>query len=162
MVVLSKAKADQKLRWERVLSNYKEGTIVEGVIRNKVRGGLIVDVGGIDAFLPGSQIDLTPIQNLDAMIGQKYEFKIIKISPGRRNIIISRREIVEERLKAKRREILSSIQIGQKRTGKVKNITDFGVFVDLDGLDGLLHITDMSWGRIKHPSEMVSMGREIS
>jgi len=161
MVVLSKVKADQKLRWERVLSNYKEGTIVEGVVRNKVRGGLIVDVGGVDAFLPGSQIDVAPIQNLDAMIGQKYEFKVIKISPERRNIIVSRREIVEERLKAKRKEILSSVQIGQRRIGKIKNITDFGVFVDLDGLDGLLHITDMSWGRIKHPSELVSMGQEI-
>lgn len=161
MVVLSKQKADQKLRWDHMMLTYKEGNLVEGVVRNRVRGGLIIDVDGVEAFLPGSQIDVIPIQNMDAYIGRKYEFKIIKIHPERRNIILSRRELIEEQSKHKKQELLSSIEPGQRRKGKVKNITDFGAFVDLNGLDGLLHITDMSWGRIKHPSEVVSVGDEI-
>lgn len=161
MVVLSKAKADQKLQWEHVLANYEEGGVLEGIVRNRVKGGLIVDVNGVDAFLPGSQIDVMPVRNTDHFMGQKLECKIIKINSERRNIILSRRELIEERLKGKRKELMSTIEKGQKRKGKVKNITDFGVFVDLDGLDGLLHITDMSWGRIKHPSEMVNVGQEI-
>jgi small subunit ribosomal protein S1 len=161
MVVLSKQKADEKLKWEFVLENYKEGSLVEGVVRNRVRGGLIVDVDGVDAFLPGSQIDVVPVHNTEVFVGQKLEFKIIKISTERRNIILSRRELMEERLRGKREELMATIEVGQKRKGKVKNITDFGVFVDLTGMDGLLHITDMSWGRIRHPSEMVSVGDEI-
>lgn len=161
MVVLSKQRADEKLRWDRVISAYKEGSVVEGVVRSRVRGGLIVDVAGVDAFLPGSQIDIAPSHNTDAYVGKKYEFKIIKISPEHRNIILSRRELIEERIKAKKKELMESIQVGQMRKGMVKNITDFGVFVDLDGLDGLLHITDMSWGRVKHPSEMVSVGQDV-
>ena len=161
MVILSKQKADQQLRWESVLKNYEEGCVVEGFVRSRVRGGLIVDVDGVDSFLPGSQIDVVPVHNTDSMVGGKYEFKILKISSERRNIILSRRELIEERLRSKKRDLMATINVGQKRRGKVKNITDFGVFVDLDGLDGLLHITDMSWGRIKHPSEMVSVGDEI-
>ena len=161
MVVLSKEKADQKIRWDRVLSDYKEGSVIEGVVKSRVRGGLIVNIDGVEAFLPGSQIDVMPVHNTDAYVGKKFEFKIIKINPERRNIILSRRELIEERLKSKRKELLASIAVGQKRAGVVKNITDFGVFVDLDGLDGLLHITDMSWGRIRHPSEMVSVGENI-
>jgi len=161
MVVLSKEKADQKLRWERVQTDCKEGSIVEGLIKSRVRGGLMVDMNGIDAFLPGSQIDVIPVHNTDIYIGRKYEFKVIKISTERRNIILSRRELIEENLKNKKKQLLSTIEVGQTRKGMVKNITDFGAFVDLDGLDGLLHITDMSWGRIKHPSELVSVGQEI-
>ncbi len=161
MVILSKQKADDKLKWERVLSDYKEGSVIPGVIKSIVRGGLIVDVEGVDAFLPGSQIDVMPVRNPATYIGQKFDFKVIKISRERRNIILSRRELVEERMKAKKKDLLATIQKGQQRKGVVKNITDFGVFVDLDGLDGLLHITDMSWGRIRHPSEMVSVGQEI-
>lgn len=161
MVILSKEKADQKLRWEAVLTKYEEGSVVEGVIKSRVRGGLIVDVDGVDAFLPGSQIDVMPVYNTDPYMGNRYEFKILKISPERQNIIVSRRELIEERLRVKRRELLTTIEVGQLRAGAVKNITDFGVFVDLDGLDGLLHITDMSWGRIKHPSEMVSVGEQL-
>ena len=161
MVVLSKARADQKLRWDKVLLTYQEGCVVEGLVKSRVRGGLIVDIDGVDAFLPGSQIDVIPVRNTDGYVGNKYEFKIIKISPDRRNIILSRRELVEERVRSKKRDLMSTIQKGQKRKGRIKNITDFGVFVDLDGLDGLLHITDMSWGRIKHPSEMVQVGQEI-
>jgi small subunit ribosomal protein S1 len=161
LVVLSKHKADQKLRWEKVLSIYKEGSIVQGTIRGRVRGGLLVDVDGVEAFLPGSQIDVMPVHNTDAYIGGKHDFKIIKISSDRRNIIVSRRELIEERLKSKKKDLLSSIQVGQRRKGMIKNITDFGVFVDLNGMDGLLHITDMSWGRIKHPTDMVQVGHEL-
>ena len=161
MVILSKEKADQKLRWERVWAHCTEGSVVEGTVRNRVRGGLIVDVQGVDAFLPGSQIDVVPTHNTDAFVGQTYEFRILKLNAERRNIIVSRRVLIEERLRSKRKELLATIEVGQLRTGKVKNITDFGAFVDLDGLDGLLHITDMSWGRIRHPSEMLSVGQEV-
>ncbi len=161
MVVLSKQKADEKLQWEHVLANYEEGGVVEGVVKTRVRGGLIVDLEGVEAFLPGSQIDVMPIRNTETFLGQKLECRIIKINPERRNIILSRRELIEERLKGKRKALMETIEAGQKRKGRVKNITDFGVFVDLDGLDGLLHITDMSWGRIKHPSEMVSVGQDL-
>ena len=161
MVVLSKARADEKLRWDAVLNKYTEGGVVTGTIRSKVRGGLIVNVDGVDAFLPGSQVDVTPVHDPDPYLGTTCEFKVIKISNERRNIIVSRRELIEERLADKKRELLGTIGKGQQRRGRVKNITDFGAFVDLDGLDGLLHITDMSWGRIKHPSEMLKVGQEI-
>ena len=161
MVVLSKERADQQLRWERVLKTCNEGAVIMGVVKSRVRGGLIVDVEGVEAFLPGSQIDVMPVRNTDAFLNQEIEVKIIKISTERRNIIVSRRELIEERLRVKKRELLVTIEVGQLRKGKAKNITDFGVFVDLDGLDGLLHITDMSWGRIRHPSEMVTVGDDL-
>lgn len=161
MVVLSKEKADQKLKWDNVLTNFKEGGVVSGVVKTRVRGGLIVDIDGVEAFLPGSQIDVMPIRNTDVFMGQKIECRVIKINPERRNIILSRRELIEERMKGKRKALMETIEAGQRRKGRVKNITDFGVFVDLDGLDGLLHITDMSWGRIKHPSEMVTVGQDL-
>ncbi len=161
MVVLSKQKAVQKMRWDSLLESCKEGSVIEGVVKTRVRGGLIVDVGGVDAFLPGSQIDITPVHDPDGYVGKKYEFKVLKINGDRRNIVLSRRELLEERQRAKKRELLAEIQVGQVRKGYAKNITDFGVFVDLDGLDGLLHITDMSWGRINHPSEMVTVGQEL-
>lgn len=161
MVILSKSRADEKLRWDAVLANYTEGGVVTGVIRSKVRGGLIVSVDGVDAFLPGSQVDVTPVHDPEPYLNQTYEFKVIKISNERRNIIVSRRELIEERMADKKRELLSTIIKGEQRCGHVKNITDFGAFVDLNGLDGLLHITDMSWGRIKHPSEMLKVGQEL-
>ncbi|MCK5528419.1 MAG: 30S ribosomal protein S1 [Kiritimatiellae bacterium] len=161
MVILSKEKADLQLRWQRVVDVCKEGSIIEGVVKSRVRGGLIVEVAGVEAFLPGSQIDVSPVHNMDAFIDNTYEFRVIKISAERRNIILSRRDLIEERLKHKKKELMATIEKGQKRMGKVKNITDFGVFVDLDGMDGLLHITDMSWGRIKHPSEMLAVGDEL-
>jgi small subunit ribosomal protein S1 len=161
MVILSKEKADEQIRWEKVVTNYEEGSVVDGIVKSRVRGGLIVGVEGVEAFLPGSQIDIMPVRNPDGYMGNTYQFKIIKISSERKNIILSRRELLEEQLKAKKRELMSTIKSGQRRKGKVKNITDFGVFVDLTGLDGLLHITDMSWGRIKHPSEMVGVGDEL-
>ncbi len=161
MVSLSKEKAEQKIQWERVLKSCEEGSTVMGVVKARVKGGMLVDVNGVEAFLPGSQVDVSPVHNVDALIDQEFEFKVIKINEDRRNIILSRRDLIEQRLKVKKRELLATIEKGQTRNGHVKNITDFGVFVDLDGLDGLLHITDMSWGRIKHPSEMVKVGDAI-
>ena len=161
MVVLSKKLADDRIRWEAMLAKYQEGCVVQGVVKSRVRGGLIVAVDGVEAFLPGSQIDIAQVHDLDPYIGQTLDFKLIKISHERRNIILSRRELMEDQMADKKRELLASIQQGQLRHGRVKNITDFGVFVDLDGLDGLLHITDMSWGRVKHPSELVKQGQEL-
>ncbi len=162
MVVLSKEKAEQKIQWEKVLKTCEEGSTIKGIIRSRVKGGMIVDVNSVDAFLPGSQVDVIPVRNVDDLIDQELEFKILKINEERRNIILSRRALVEERMRVQKAELLKTIEVGQERTGIVKNITDFGVFVDLGGLDGLLHITDMSWGRIKHPSEMLKVGDEIT
>ena len=162
MVVVSKRQADEKIRWEAILAKYKEGDTVTGTIRGKVRGGMIVAVDGVDAFLPGSQVDVNPSRDLDIYItGEPQEFKIIKISDERRNIIVSRRELLEAQMAEKKHALLQTLQKGQIVHGKVKNITDFGAFVDLDGMDGLLHITDMSWGRIKHPSELLKVGQEL-
>ena len=161
MLILSKKRADDQIRWKMVQERYTEGCIVNGTIRAKVNGGLIVDIDGVEAFLPGSQLDVSPIRDLTPYIGQSYEFKVIKISNERRNIIISRRELIEGTMAEKKAELLGSLQKGEVRKGKVKNITDFGAFIDLDGIDGLLHITDMSWGRIKHPSEMLKVGQEL-
>jgi small subunit ribosomal protein S1 len=160
MVILSKAKAEQQRCWDRVLETCQEGGLIEGVIKGRVKGGMIVDVG-IDAFLPGSQLDVLPVRNPDELLNKKLEFKILKINKDRRNIVLSRRELLEDRRREQKRKLLSEIQIGQIRKGVVKNITDFGAFVDLQGMDGLLHITDMSWGRINHPSELLSVGKEI-
>ncbi len=160
-IVISKKKADLKRQWDNVLANYKEGGVVDGVVKGRVRGGLIIDVDGVDAFLPGSQIDIGPVHDPSVYINNTYEFKILKINEDRKNIVVSRRELIEERRRDRRRSLLEEIQVGQRRTGSIKNITDFGVFVDLDGMDGLLHITDMSWGRVSHPSEMVSVGQSL-
>lgn len=161
MVVLSKQRADEKLHWDSILQKYDEGSEVEGTVRSRVRGGLIVNVEGVEAFLPGSQIDVSPVHDPEPFIGETFRFKILKISGERRNIIVSRRQLIEDEQVEMKRELLNSIEPGQRRTGRVKNITDFGAFVDLNGLDGLLHITDMSWGRIRHPSEMVKVGDEL-
>ena len=160
-LILSKRRADDQIRWKMVQERYTEGCIVNGTIRAKVNGGLIVDIDGVEAFLPGSQLDVAPIRDLSPYIGQTYDFKVIKISNERRNVIISRRELIEGSMMEKKAELLGSLQNGEVRKGKVKNITDFGAFIDLDGIDGLLHITDMSWGRIKHPSELLKVGQEI-
>ena len=161
MLKLSKRSADAQIRWKMVQERYVEGCVVKGTIRTKVNGGLIVDIDGVEAFLPGSQLDVAPIRDLTPYIGQTYDFKVIKISAERRNVIISRRELIEGTMAEKKAELLASLAKGEVRKGKVKNITDFGAFIDLDGIDGLLHITDMSWGRIKHPSEMLKVGQEL-
>ncbi len=162
MVELSKRRADEKIRWEKILSRYVEGCVVKGTIKAAVRGGLLVAVDDVDAFLPGSQVDVLPVKELEPYVGQTFDLKVIKISSERRNLIVSRRELIEGTLAEKRSELMASLQKGEIRLGRVKNITDFGAFVDLDGLDGLLHITDMSWGRIKHPSEILKVGQEIN
>jgi len=159
--VISFDKAEQKKNWEKILTRCQEGTIVSGRVKSKVKGGLIVSIG-VDAFLPASQIDVQPPKNLDQYIGQTYDFKVLKINQDRKNIVVSRRELIEEQRQVKRQKLLSEVQPGDVRQGTVKNITDYGAFIDLDGLDGLLHITDMSWGRISHPSEMLKIGEEIS
>lgn len=159
-IVLSKEKARKLRQWEYILKNCKEGSIVHGQVIRKVKGGLMVDIG-MEAFLPGSQIDNKRIKNLDDFIGKTYDFKILKINIERKNIVVSRREILEEERASKKSEVLENIEEGSLRKGIVKNITDFGVFLDLDGIDGLLHITDMTWKRIRHPSEMVHLGQEL-
>ncbi|MBE7540182.1 MAG: 30S ribosomal protein S1 [Opitutaceae bacterium] len=158
--VVSYDKAEQKKNWDNILTRFPEGSIASGRVRAKVKGGLIVNIG-VDSFLPASHIDVQPPKNLDQYVGQTYDFKVLKINLDRKNIVLSRRELIEEQRSSKRRALLDSIEPGQIRKGVVKNITDFGAFIDLDGMDGLLHITDMSWGRIAHPSEMVKQGEEI-
>ncbi|MCH9811972.1 30S ribosomal protein S1 [bacterium] len=160
-IILSREKARKLRRWEYIQNNFEEGSIIEGLITRKVKGGLIVDIGGMDAFLPGSQIDNKRIKSLDEYIGKSFELKILKINLERKNIVVSRREILEDERVCKKTELLEHINVGDLCKGMVKNITDFGVFLDLNGIDGLLHITDMTWKRIKHPSELVEIGDEL-
>src|SRR6266705_2115730 len=160
MVVLSKEKAEFKQNWDNILKICREGGTVAGKVRAVVKGGLIVNIG-VEAFLPASQIDIMPPRNLNGFVGNTYEFKVVKINQERQNIVLSRRELIEQERNEKRSKLLSEMMPGDIRKGTVKNLTDFGAFIDLDGLDGLLHITDMSWGRIAHPSEMLKMGQEI-
>ncbi|HSW86974.1 MAG TPA: 30S ribosomal protein S1 [Rhabdochlamydiaceae bacterium] len=159
-IVLSREKARRQRQWEYIVNHCKEGSIVKGKVIRKVKGGLMVDIG-MEAFLPGSQIDNKRIKNLDEYLEQVFDFKILKINTERKNIVISRRELLEEERISRKAEMLDNIHEGEVRKGVVKNITDFGVFLDLDGIDGLLHITDMTWKRIKHPSEMVHLGQEL-
>lgn len=158
--VLSFDRAEQKKNWENIITKCEEGSIVQGRVKAKVKGGLIVAMG-VDAFLPASHIDIQPPKNLDQYVGQTYDYKVLKINLERKNIVLSRRELIEEQRTSKRRDLLDKIKPGDVVKGVVKNITDFGAFIDLDGMDGLLHITDMSWGRISHPSEMLKQGEEI-
>ncbi|MBO8129944.1 MAG: 30S ribosomal protein S1 [Candidatus Marinimicrobia bacterium] len=160
-MILSKRKADFMRVWERIREIYDKGEVIEGKIEGRVKGGMVVKVMGIDAFLPGSQIDVRPVVDFDSYVGKTFKFKIVKLNEKRKNIVLSRKVLLEEDLKEKREELLSKIKVGQTLTGRVKNITDFGVFVDLGGLDGLLHITDLSWGRVNHPSEVVQLDQEI-
>ncbi len=161
VVILSKEKAEKIKVWDEIKKAYDEDGTVEGVIMNRVKGGFSVDIG-VTAFLPGSQADLRPIRNLDDMVGKTLEFKILKYNRKRSNIVLSRRVILEEEREAKRQATLASIEEGKVVDGVVKNITEYGVFVDLGGVDGLLHITDISWGRVKHPSELFSIGDQIT
>ncbi len=159
-VELSHERAEFKKNWDKINSICEEGKVIEGRVKSVVRGGLMVNIG-VEAFLPSSQIDVVPPRDLDVLVGQKMEFKIVKLNSERQNIVLSRRELIEEERSEKRAEILNNMTPGVVIKGRVKNITDFGAFIDLDGLDGLLHITDMSWGRINHPSEMVTVGEEL-
>jgi small subunit ribosomal protein S1 len=159
--LLSKDKAANIKVWEAIKTSYDEEGTVKGTITNRVKGGFSVDIG-VPAFLPGSQADLRPIRNLDEMVGKEFDFKILKYNRKRSNIVLSRRAILEKELEKKRSATLATIEEGKVIDGVVKNITEYGVFVDLGGLDGLLHITDISWGRVKHPSELFSIGDSIT
>ena len=160
MIVLSKEKAAHKQNWDKIVKVYHDGGLVKGKVKSAVKGGLMVNVG-VEAFLPGSQIDIIPPKDLNAYVGNVYEFKIVKVNDDRKNIVLSRREVIEQERAEQRQRFLDTVTIGDKVVGTIKNITDFGVFVDLGGMDGLLHITDMSWGRINHPSEMVAIGQNL-
>ena len=160
MVVLSKEKAEFKQNWEKILNIANEGATVSGKVKAVVKGGLLVNIG-VEAFLPASQIDIVPPKNLNVFVGNSYDFKVVKINQERQNIVLSRRELIEQERNERRSKLLSEMTPGDIRKGTVKNITDFGAFIDLNGLDGLLHITDMSWGRIGHPSEILKVGQEI-
>ncbi len=160
MVVLSKKKADRIRGWERIIANNQEGDVVRGKAIRKIKGGLLVDIG-VPVFLPASQVSIRRTGDIADYIGQELECKIIKIDKGRRNIVVSRRRLIEERREEQKKKLLAEIKIGELRKGVVKNITDFGAFIDLGGIDGLLHITDMSWGRISHPSEMLKIDEEV-
>ncbi len=162
-LVLSKLKADRVRRWERVEDAYYNEKVIEGTIVRRVKGGMIAEIfDGLEAFLPGSQIDVRPVRDFDAYIGKRMEFKIVKINPANENVVVSHRALLEKELQKQREEILSKMEPGQVLEGTVKNITDFGVFIDLGGVDGLLHITDLSWGRVSHPSELVQLGQKLN
>ena len=161
MVMLSKEKADRVRVWERLSEAHDQGAVVEGVITGRVKGGLAVNLNGVKAFLPGSQVDLRPVRSLERMIGENHKFKIIKFNQRRGNIVLSRRALLETEREALREDTLRVLEEGALVEGVIKNLTDYGAFIDLGGVDGLLHITDMSWGRISHPSELFQVGDSI-
>jgi small subunit ribosomal protein S1 len=160
MVVLSKEKAEFKKNWERILTICNEGGTISGKVKAIVKGGLLVNIG-VEAFLPASQIDVTTPKNLLQYVGNSYDFKVVKINQERQNIVLSRRELIEQERLERRQKLLAEMTPGDIRKGTVKNLTDFGAFIDLNGIDGLLHITDMSWGRIGHPSEILKVGQDL-
>lgn len=160
MVVLSHEQAEFKKNWDRIKTICQEGGTIAGKVKAVVKGGLIVNIG-VEAFLPASQIDVIPPKNVAVMVGNMYDFKVVKINEDRRNIVLSRRELIEAERAERRAKLFAEMTPGDIRKGTVKNITDFGAFIDLNGLDGLLHITDMSWGRVGHPSEILKVGQEI-
>ena len=160
-LILSKRKADVLRIWDKIYDSIENDTIINGKIVNRVKGGMTVSLSGVEAFLPGSQIDVKPVRDFDALVGQTMDFRVVKINPVTQNIVVSHKVILEEEYAAKREEMLASIKVGMILEGTVKNITDFGIFVDLGGLDGLVHITDITWGRINHPSEVVELDQPI-
>ena len=160
-LILSKKKADVLRIWDKIYDSIENDTIINGKIINRVKGGMTVSLSGVEAFLPGSQIDVKPVRDFDALVGQTMDFRVVKINPVTQNIVVSHKVILEEAYAARREEMLSNIKVGMVLEGTVKNITDFGIFVDLGGLDGLVHITDITWGRINHPSEVVELDQPI-
>src|SRR3989338_3692715 len=159
-IVLSRRRAEKSQGWDRIVEQYGEGDTVEGKVTRKVKGGLMMDIG-VEAFLPASLSFLKGFGSLNSLLGQSIQVKIVKINPSRKNIIVSRKDLLEKEKQESKAKILDELEIGSIRKGVVKNITDFGAFVNLGGIDGLLHITDMSWGRINHPSELVKVGDRI-
>ena len=160
-LILSKQKADFVRVWDRIHAAFENNEVVRGTLTKRIKGGVVVDLFGIDAFLPGSQIDLRQIPDINALIGQEFDLKVIKVNKARRNIVVSRRVVLEEERNKQRGDVLETLEKGQVRKGIVKNITDFGAFIDLGGVDGLLHITDMSYKRINHPTELLQLGQEV-
>lgn len=160
-IILSHKKADFMRVWERITKMHETGEVVSGTITKRIKGGMVVNVLGIDCFLPGSQIDVKPIRDFDAYVNREMQFKVVKLNNLRKNVVVSSRALIEESTKGQRERILTELQKGQILDGTVKNITDFGAFIDLGGVDGLLHITDMSWGRVKHPSEIVKLDEKV-
>ncbi len=160
MVVLSKEKAAHKQNWDKIVKVFQGDGLIKGKVKSVVKGGLMVNVG-VEAFLPGSQIDIVPPKDLQQFVGNIYDFKIVKINDDRKNVVLSRRELIEAERSEKRQKFMESVTIGNTVKGVVKNLTDFGAFIDLDGMDGLLHITDMTWGRLGHPSELLKVGQEL-
>ena len=161
-LILSRRKADILQAWEKLEQSYDTGEIIEGYIQRRIKGGMVVDVFGIDAFLPGSQIDVRPVRDFDAYVGKTMEFQVVKLNMQAENVVVSHRALIESDLEDQRQEILETIEPGQVLEGMVKNITDFGVFIDLGGVDGLLHITDLSWGRVEHPDEIVKLDQKLN
>jgi len=161
MVILSKSKAAYRQNWEKIVKVFESEGLIKGKVKAVVKGGLTVNIG-VEAFLPGSQVDIVPPRDLTQFVGNTYEFKIVKINDDRKNVVLSRREIIEQERAEKRQRFLDATQPGSTVTGNVKNLTDFGAFIDLDGMDGLLHITDMSWGRLTHPSELLKVGDSVT
>jgi small subunit ribosomal protein S1 len=161
-LVLSRRKADTLRVWQNIENAHNLGTVVEGFIKRRIKGGMVVDVFGIDAFLPGSQIDVRPVRDFDAYVGKTMEFRIVKLNMTSENVVVSHRALIETDLESQREEILATMEAGQVLEGQVKNITDFGVFIDLGGVDGLLHITDLSWGRVEHPSEIIRLDQRLN
>ena len=160
-IILSFEKAKRMQLFDQLEKVLEDNGVITGIITRRIKGGYTVDLGGVEAFLPGSHVDLRPVPDMDALVNQNYEFRVLKINRRRSNVIVSRRVLLEEERDAKRGKLLQELAEGQIVKGKAKNITEYGVFVDLGGLDGLLHITDMSWKRIRHPREMVSLGQEL-
>ncbi len=160
--ILSKEKADFMLRWRTLRDAYEEEKIIKGKIIRRIKGGMIVDLGVVQAFLPGSQLDVRPITDFDVYVDKEIELRIVKLNEARKNIVVSHKMIIEESLVEQRQALFEEIEVGSIMDGRVKNITDFGVFVDLGGIDGLLHITDLSWGRINHPSEIIELNDDIT
>lgn len=161
-LILSRKKADILQAWENLENAYETGEVIEGYIQRRIKGGMVVDVFGIDAFLPGSQIDVRPVRDFDAYVGKTMEFQVVKLNMQAENVVVSHRALIESDLEDQRQEILETIEAGQVLEGIVKNITDFGVFIDLGGVDGLLHITDLSWGRVEHPEEIVKLDQRMN
>ena len=160
MVVLSKEKAAYRQNWNKIAAVFAGDGLIKGKVKSVVKGGLMVNIG-VEAFLPASQIDIIPPKDLQQFVGNTYDFKIVKINDDRKNVVLSRRELIEQERSEKRQKFLEGVKVGDMVQGSVKNLTDFGAFIDLDGMDGLLHITDMTWGRLGHPSELLKVGQPL-
>jgi small subunit ribosomal protein S1 len=160
MVVLSKEKAAYRQNWNKIVRVFEGDGLIKGKVKSVVKGGLMVNIG-VEAFLPASQIDVVPPKDLQQFVGNTYDFKIVKLNDDRKNVVLSRREVIEQERSEKRQKFMEGVNVGDRVTGTVKNLTDFGAFIDLDGMDGLLHITDMTWGRLGHPSELLKVGQQL-